>query len=89
MRICSAIQKRTNNKRIKYFGRSENFVAELLGIRRTLFYGSSLAGLAELFRCLTLAVSVRLLRRQKARSSHEHRERDRCDVCWQNDSYEL
>ena len=31
MRICSAIQKRTNNKRIKYFGRSENFVAEPLG----------------------------------------------------------
>jgi len=30
MRICSAIQKRTNNKRIKYFGRSENFVAEPL-----------------------------------------------------------
>ncbi len=32
MRICSAIQKRTNNKRIKYFGRSENFVAEPLAI---------------------------------------------------------
>jgi hypothetical protein len=33
MRICSAIQKRTNNKKIKYFGRSENFVAEPLGLR--------------------------------------------------------
>jgi hypothetical protein len=32
MRICSEIQKGINNKRIKYFGRSENFVAEPLTI---------------------------------------------------------